>query len=52
MSGGGSVSNNDIDARIADWAEAGDTSAIPASKLGNAGSVSNSDIDARIADWA
>lgn len=49
---GASVSNSDIDARIADWAEEGNSSAIPANKLRNAPQRSNADIDARIADWA
>lgn len=46
------TSNADIDARIADWAETGNTDLIPASKLTNAPSTGNDDIDARIADWA
>ena len=50
------VSNTDIDSRIADWAEEGDTSQIPANKLGNApsggGSTTPAEIDARIQTWA
>ena len=34
-----SVSNSEINALIADWAEEGDTTQIPADKLGNAGSA-------------
>ena len=55
--GGGGLNANEVDARIADWAETGDTSAIPADKLinapgGQSGGLSANDVDARIADWA
>ena len=41
----------EIDARIADWAETGNTNPIPEGKLVNA-PVSTTAVDARIADWA
>ena len=58
--GGGGLNQTQVNALIADWAEQGNTDAIPASKLTNApsggGGLTETQVDARVAagvlDWA